>query len=166
MDDHPGGDEVLLSSTGFSTKLILMSFSLIQLNPSNDMFLLLLQGKMLRMTLKTLDTATPQGTWWRSTTSARSIRLVFQKQGHTLHLLNPRTTKTRHQNSSSRFCSSSSQSWSWVSLLLSVNIPRKSRNRGFCIFCLPLDNSFLISLCICKKKIQLLLFGPRLLLSV
>ncbi|CDY47078.1 hypothetical protein BRARA_C01385 [Brassica rapa] len=80
MDEHPGGDEVFLSSAGKDA-----TFDFEDVGHSED----------ARELMKDR----------RSTTLVRSIRL-FQQQGHTSHLCKPLKTKTRHQNSLSRFCSS------------------------------------------------------------
>lgn len=63
MDDHPGGDEVLLSSTGGAKFLNYITDPMRIWACSMTMFCCgVLQGKMQQMILKTLVTATLQGT--------------------------------------------------------------------------------------------------------
>lgn len=111
LEDHSGGDEVLLSGTGNKSSCCIDLVLCIGLpsvkSPSQ-------QVRMQRMILKMLVIARAQEKWWTNTTLERSTPRRSQKGRHTQLQSSLTTIRIRQRSSSSSSSSSWFLSQSWV----------------------------------------------------
>lgn len=120
LDEHPGGDEVLLLAVGK-----IMHCLVVSLDEKHYMtwkglqvyHLHMLQRKMPLKTLKTWDTVIMQGQWWNNTTWAKLMCQPYRRSLTTSHL-NKRQWPHLHKATSLlvvqwRSCNFLCPCWSW-----------------------------------------------------
>lgn len=134
MEDHPGGDEVLLSATGnlrVPQTLILFLSGPLQMMIRMDMITVthwnVLQEKMLRTISKMLGTAIQQEKWWTNITLEKLILQQFLWRRFTFHHNKRSITQIRHPSLWLRSCSFWFPYWFWVWRLLFDTTPRMNK---------------------------------------